>query len=399
MHPTLRTSAAVAAVAAFGTTLAAASFASAQLGVFMDGLANPRHLTYDNGTVYVAEAGVGGGVAVGTGANGTAYGYGQTGRVSARAVGGMQGVYLNNLPSLAGPGGLDGTGPSGVAVAGDGKLYTLFGFVNGPAFRDQGPLADQPDAGYFGSLVARNADATLTPVADVTAYEVNNPDGAELNSNPFALAFAPGGGVPSFAAVDAGANAILFGNVAGAVGDPIVQPARPSPLFPSFGPPTYESVPTGVAYSADGGTLYTSELTGFPFVAGAARVTAYDLSGPTPTASVFADGLTNLTDVAVGPDGTVYALSYDLNGLLAPGDAGGLYRLNGDGTATLLVSDGLVNPTGLTISDDGTAYISNYGSSPDAGQVVTFSLVPEPTAAACLLVAAGLLARRRRSDD
>ena len=181
---------------------------------------------------------------------------------------------------------------------------------------------------------------------------------------------------------------------------PFIQPNRPNPLFPGFGPPTYQSVPTGVAYSADGNTLYTSELTGFPFVQGQARVLAHDLSGgpgSTPTASVLADGLTNLTDVAVGPDGTVYALSYDLNGLLAPGDAGGLYRLNPDGTATLLLSDGLVNPTGLTIAPDGTFYISNFGSSPDAGQVVRFTPVPEPTGLALLaLGATGLLGRRRR---
>ena len=390
MHLTLRTGAALAAVAASATS------AHAQLNVFMDGLANPRHLTYDNGTVYVAEAGTGGGVAVGAGATGTPLFYGQTGRVSSRAVGGVQGVYLDSLPSLAADDGTDGTGPSGVAVAGDGRLYTLFGSAGGPAFRAQAPLADQPNAGYFGSLVARNADATLTPVADITAYEANNPDGADLNSNPFAVAFAPDSATPRFAVADAGANAIFQADVGVALTSPVVQAARPNPLFPGFGPPTYQSVPTGVAYSADGGTLYTSELTGFPFVAGAARVTAYDLSGPTPTASVFADGLTNLTDVAVGPDGTVYALSYDLNGLLAPGDAGGLFRLNPDGSVTLLVSDGLVNPTGLVISDDGTAYISNFGNSPDAGQVVTFSLVPEPATLSLIPLAAGLLVRRRR---
>ena len=389
------------ALGAVASALCAAQSARAQLGVFMDGLSSPRHLTYDNGTVYVAEAGTGGGVAVGEGATGASFFYGRTGRVSSRALGGPQGVSLDNLPSLAQTGGADATGPSAVAVANDGRLYTLFGSIGGPALRTQSPLADQPNANYFGSLVARDADATLTPVNDIAAYEANNPDGNDVNSNPFGLAFRPGGaGAPSFAVADAGANAIFRSNVAAPLAAPIVQPNRPSPLFPGVGGPTYQSVPTGVAYSPDGNTLYTSELTGFPFVQGAARVMAYDLSGgagSTPAASIFADGLTNLTDVAVGPDGAVYALSYDLNGLLAPGDTGGLYRLNGDGTSTLLLSDGLVNPTGLTVAPDGTFYISNFGTSPDAGQVVRFTLVPEPTVAAALcLAAAGLLARRRR---
>jgi hypothetical protein len=56
-----------------------------------------------------------------------------------------------------------------------------------------------------------------------------------------------------------------------------------------------------------------------------------------------------LTDIAFGADGSLYALEYDSNGLLAPGSGGALWKVAADGSRSLVFSDGLVSPTGLAI--------------------------------------------------
>jgi hypothetical protein len=165
-----------------------------------------------------------------------------------------------------------------------------------------------------------------------------------------------------------------------------VLPQKVNPL--PFGPPVYDAVPTGLAYNVPGDSLYVGELTGFPFPAGEAQI--HELLGP----SVVASGLTNIIDVAVAEDGTLYALSFDIDGILNAGPFGGLYRIESDGSATLLVSEGLVAPTGLAIGPDGAFYISNLGVTPDAGQVLRF-VVPEPTSMALLVPASLTLLRRR----
>jgi hypothetical protein len=61
--------------------------------------------------------------------------------------------------------------------------------------------------GSVGKLYRATRDGASTPVADLSAYEAAvNPDGAEINSNPFGVEALPAGGA---LVADAGANALL----------------------------------------------------------------------------------------------------------------------------------------------------------------------------------------------
>lgn len=108
-----------------------------------------------------------------------------------------------------------------------------------------------------------------------------------------------------------------------------------------------------------------------------------------------------IRDIAFAPDGTLYALEYDSNGLLAPGNQGALWKVNPDGTRTLVFSDGLENPTGLAIHD-GAFYISDFGHSSTDGEVVRIAAIPEPKTWAFMALgigAIGWMRRRVRSGD
>ena len=63
-----------------------------------------------------------------------------------------------------------------------------------------------------------------------------------------------------------------------------------------------------------------SQLTGFPFPVGGAKI--FKVNPRTGAMSEFASGFTNLMDLAFGRDGTLYALEIDHDGLLAPGHGG-----------------------------------------------------------------------------
>ena len=369
------------------------------VSIFMSDLVNPKGLSFNGETLFVAESGIGGDLLVGQGQAGDVF-YGTSGRISSKALGGSQQVHLEGLPSLAGAAGANAAGPADIAFGPDGLLYGVIGLGNDPALRSDGPLATQALGSWLGGMIRQNPDSSVERILDLSGYEAAfNPDGGVIDSNPFSFAFVPGGD-GQFAVTDAGGNSLLIADLNGIGGQTIVFPDQPNPL--PFGPPNYQAVPTGVTFSADGGTLYVSQLTGFPFPEGAANVYAMsDTSGTEFFGSdpvVLAGGLTNLVDLTVGGDGNLYALSIDTNGLAAEGGTGGLYRINLDGSTDLVLSEGLIAPTGLTSGPDGALYISNMGTSPDAGEVLRVVVVPEPTSGFLVLAGAGLaLLRRRRA--
>ena len=69
----------------------------------------------------------------------------------------------------------------------------------------------------------------------------------------------------------------------------------PNPL--PFGPPVIDPVPTKILAKSDG-TFHVCQLTGFPFLQGAANVFNLDTAG---NLSVFADGFTCVTDMSFDP--------------------------------------------------------------------------------------------------
>lgn len=159
--------------------------------------------------------------------------------------------------------------------------------------------------------------------------------------------------------IDAGANDLLSQQAFG--GELTLEAVFPSST--STDPATGETgviqpVPTSVAVGPDG-ALYVGQLTGFPFQAETANVYRINEAGQP---EVYAEGFTNIIDLAFDEAGGLYVLEYDANGLLNEGDTGALIYVSPDGeTRTTIADDELTNPTGLEIGADGDIYISNKG--------------------------------------
>jgi hypothetical protein len=408
----------VAAATGIAVLHASAAFAQYDFNVVMNNLNNPRGLAFGpGGALFVTEAGVGGtGTKVTTG-DGSAQSLGFTSSVS-RLLGGVQTRVLTGAPSLAvtvitNPDGTTspapGNGASGLQdiTFVNGQAYGLIGLGGNPAIKGSFTLGENANgAQLLGNIVTLALDGTntITSVANVSAYETsNNPAGGtqgdDINSNPYGFVALPGGG---FAVTDAGGNDLLQVTSGGTVSTLSVLAPRANPLFPTVGGPVYQSVPTGIALAPDG-SYYFTELTGFPFLAGAANIYRYNpLTGLT---TVAYSGFTNLLDLAFAPDGSLYALQLTTTGIAGPPSPGVLTRIDTNGTRTNISSPNfsLDNPTALAVGSDGAIYVSNQGSSAGVGQVVRITATaPEP--GSLPLVAGGLmslvgvgLVRRRRS--
>ena len=142
-----------------------------------------------------------------------------------------------------------------------------------------------------------------------------------------------------------------------------VLPRCPS----SFGFPA-DPVPTSVVQGPDD-ALYVSQLVGFPFDAGASKIWRI-VPGQAPT--VYATGLTNVTDLAFGPDGTLYAVEIAKNGLLN-GPPGAIVAIPWGGGAPTIVVDNLLFPYGIAIGN-GSIYVSTGAPVPGIGQVLRIAL-------------------------
>ena len=340
-------------------------------------LNNPRGLAFGpDGTLYVAEAGVGGSDPCVVGPEGNTVCVGATGSIT-RVKDGVQDRFVTGLPSLGDPtsGGFASTGPSDVSP----RLQGLDVIVNlgaDPAARDTlGPMGPG-----FGRMVRVLKSGIWAYTADVSAHEANqNPEPSAVDSNPYSLVLVQNG---MRAVADAGGNDVVGVFVNGRTETMAVFPPRMVEAPPFLGLPPgammpMDAVPNAITKGPDG-ALYVGQLTGFPFPVGGANV--YRLAGPGMQPEVYAEGFTNIIDIAFDKDGNLYVLEITHNGLLSEDLTGGLIKVAPDGTQTILATDGLVAPGGLTIGPDGMIYISNFGIFPGAGEVIRMS--PNPTAAA-----------------
>lgn len=389
-----RTSRLAALLAGVALSIAApASAAVFTSSVIATGLNNPRGLAFNSsGDLYIAEAGlpIAGGPS--TVVRGVTFHYGETGSIT-RVSGGMQERIISGLPSFGAPATNEAVGAHDIAFGADGTGYVVFGLGANPGVRST-DLA--PNGVNLGRLYSFDASGLTGVVADIAAFEgANNPTGGIIDSNPFHLAVAPGGGL---LVTDAGSNTLLNVGAGGVVSLLGAFPPRnmgaPSPPFP----PVSDTVPTGVAVGPDG-AYYVAELTGFPFVQGAARIYRLGEIGGAWNISVAYSGFTNLTDIEFGPDGTLYALELDSNGLATPGGSGRLLRVDPGGAHETLFTQGLVTPTGLTIGSDHAFYITNFSAGPGGrGEVLRIAAVPEPESWSLMIVgfgAIGYVLRRR----
>ncbi len=153
--------------------------------------------------------------------------------------------------------------------------------------------------------------------------------------------------------VDAGANAIIKRKSAGSYSVfakfPGVQ--NPTPV----GPPTIQSVPTGIIF--DGANFLVSTLTGFPFPDGQAVIYKVSLSGKV---SVYENGLTTLTGIASGSffDHVVlHYASFGATGFAA--NTGSLLSVNGN--SVKVITDGLNLPAGIKQISPQSWYVTSLG--------------------------------------
>jgi hypothetical protein len=369
---------------ALGATLAlalAAPAAAADPEVVADGLDNPRGLAFGpGGHLYVAEAGRGGdGPCVDFEGDSTCFG--ASGAVTRVDLGDEEQKRITTgLPSLAAPEGTDAIGPADVSFPREGeKSYDDRGFLTiGSGF-------DPADHAQFGDGGARLAklyrlwpDGRTRTLADLGAFEAaENPDAdlpeTEVNTNPNGVVAVNG---REAVVADSGANTVLradrLGNIELLGVIPFGEaPAPPIPGFPvpPGTPIPVQSVPTSVALGDDG-KVFVGQLTGFPFVKGAAGVWVIE---PGEEPKPFATGFTLITDIAFDDDGNLYVVQIASDTFLGPPTPGAVIRVTPDGDREELAAGKLTAPYGIAIRGD-NAYVTQNATEAGTGEVVKIEL-------------------------
>lgn len=331
--------------------------------VFATGLDNPRQLSFTPwGDLLVAEAGAGGSGPCVTSPEGGNSCFGTSGAITMVTSRGKQFRIVKNLPSIAGEGtGESASGPSDVAFGRNG-LTVLIGLGAPPDARAALPAAAQK----MGTLSRVGWNGKLQVIADLAAWEGANNPIADPDSNPSGMLLERG----KYFVTDAGGNTVLSVNQRGRIKQVAAYDSRLVDFAGQQVP--MQSVPTSVATRGWDGALYVSELTGFPFPVGGANI--YRVDPRTGKSTVYATGLTNVTDLAF--DGrTLYAVQLANNGLLA-GPTGSVVKVKPSGTTPAdhtTVAGDLFAPYGIAIRG-GNAYVTTGAIAKDAGQVLKIRL-------------------------
>lgn len=265
------------------------------------------------------------------------------------------------LPSLGTPfGNIGGAHLTGLA----GTIY----FTSGQwSLLPPGPTPAPQRPANVAAVVRVNG-GTPEEVANLYAWEAaHNPDGVApqeggIDSHPYGIA-ALGG---QLYVTDAAANDLLRL-------DPATKTLATVAVFEALRvtPPgetaaiEAQAVPTGVTAGPDG-ALYVSLLPGGPELPGSARIVRVDPASGAQ--SVYASGLSQLTDLQTGPDGQLYAVSLAPAG---PG-SGSVIRIRAGGVPEKVLG-GLNFPTALAFNNRGDAFIALLGGEePGSGKVVRY---------------------------
>jgi len=322
--------------------------------VIASGLNNPRQLSFaPNGDLYVAEAGLGGTASCAAGPEGGSVCFGSSGSVTKITAKGKQSRVLTGLPSLAGEGdGSQAAGTSDVSYLGNDKLAVLIGLGGNPVTR-----AALGDAGKtMGTLQQVDLrTGKMRKLADLAAYEARTNPIHDIDSNPVGLEARCGG----YVVADAGGNTVV--GISG-----WRHKLNTLAVLPDVAGGA-QAVATSTASGPDG-ALYVSQLTGFPFTQGAASIYRIGRNG---SLSVYASGLTNVTDLA-WRGRTLYAVQISTNGLLT-GPIGSLVKVAKGSTAPTIVAGGLFAPYGLALRGN-AAFVTTGSVAAGAGQVMRIPL-------------------------
>jgi hypothetical protein len=315
--------------------------------VVLEGLNSPRHLTIDgDGTLYVAEAGIGGD-STGMNEGGTEVVAGLSAQVTTLTADGERNVLLEGLMSIEGFGGF--LGVNKVMVMED-EYWVLYG--EGLA-TDELAAFDSP---FVSALVFYDrASFEAMRVVDVLGAEKSmNPDGDEftLSSNPVDFAVGPDGTVYI---VDASANTVWQWTEDDGVS-----------VYITF-QVTGESsdVPSTIEVGPDG-DIYVGFLGGFPFIRdiGLSRIEHYAPDGELLTRY---QGVNLVTDLYLAEDGTLYAVEL-ADGIGASGflaNTGRIVTVDAGGVTPVV--EGLNYPYGMTMDADGRMLVGVNSAFVEAG--------------------------------
>lgn len=373
------------AVAASFAVAAPAGAHGIDVDVVAGGLDNPRHVAVaKDGDVYVAESGRGGDHATARSCFDSPEGFACTGRSGAITRVGRHGQrrVVSGLASFAPADGSNAIGPHGVFVDGNDVYFTNGGPTaptrGGPTnvvLRDPTLVSEDPISALYGRVFKVRRSGGIRAVADAWAFErAFNPDAAVgnplIDSNPVDVLEDHG----RFVVADAGGNDIIRTDRRGRLEVLSLFPSFPNPT--PMGPPTVQAVPTGVVKGPDG-FYYVSQLTGFPFPVGAAKI--FRVDPRTGSYSVYASGFTNVMDLDFGRDGTLYVLEIDSDSLFAPvgpSTDGGLWTVSRRGSVRKvdLPAGTLTEPGGIAVGHHGKLYVSNRSRSAGSGEVLRIDL-------------------------
>jgi len=352
--------------------------------VIAEGLNNPRGITVgDHGALYIAEAGTGGPASdscfvASAGSNVCPGDTSSVTRLTMSRRGWHQQRVVTGLPSLAAPAGTDGAGTEAIGLSEvlvSGSHYTaLFGFGAGCEDVASGPdpSCDPRDeyglSSLFGTIATGSLYSHRSPraVADLASYEYRTNPIDTPDSNPVSIVRERGG----YLVADAGANTVVqvrgrhIQALAAFADVPVQNPFAPAGVMTPM-----QFVPTSAVRGPDG-ALYVSQLTGFPFPQGGSTIWRIR-AGHAPTA--YATGLTNVTDLAFGSDGSLYAVEISTAGLLSGDMTGALVRVPRHGGTATVVAGGLPAPYGVALQGR-YAYVTVNSSSPGAGEVLEVTL-------------------------
>ncbi|MGN6484414.1 MAG: ScyD/ScyE family protein [Thermomicrobiales bacterium] len=334
------------------------------------GLWNPNGLAVaEDGTLYIAEAGVAGGGSEPPTAAATPLPEGSlpTGplplvapQVSKVAPDGTQSVVTTEA------------GGTGITIVG-GEAFV----VNGGTSVVSG-FAQVPGENTVRAIDL--ATGTVRQVAELGTYEIeNNPDGLDVNPNLYALAASPDG---LLYVADAGGNTIY--SVDPASGEFSLFAVVPNLTDLTGATPTVEEeamqpgprqpVPTGIV--VDDASTITVGLLG----EGWAGPSILNFA-PDATWTEGVSGIAYNVAIALGPDGLLYAsqLTADFSGEMpAPGN---VFRITADGAVEPVV-EGLFFPHGIAFDAAGSLYVTANSiiSGPDApaGMVLKFEGIATP---------------------
>jgi hypothetical protein len=227
----------------------------------------------------------------------------------------------------------------------NGDLYVL---VSGA-----GPTWASPTS--RSGVFKLNDDGTMTLVADLTTWLPQHPP-----------KFVP----PDYSSdgslfdLEATGDALLLSE---AVGGQIIKvtPAGEISILADLS--DQHPVPTGLAVGADG-SVYVGYENAIPYPNGSSKVSKIAPDGSVTDAWT---GLTRVSDVVLGPDGTLYAAELSTNNTdtepyVHPG-TGRVVKQTGPDSLEILV-DGLDFPVGLGFGPDGALYVDGPANGANNGE-------------------------------